>query len=57
MPGPYGRLFANLNRHRVRYVTIGGMAAIVYGVPRSTLDADVLIAPTERRLSAGEVRA
>jgi predicted transcriptional regulator len=35
-----------LNRHRVRYVLIGGAAAILHGVPRPTRDVDVLIEPT-----------
>lgn len=40
------RLYKSLNKHRVRYLIIGGVAAIIYGVPRSTLDVDILIDPT-----------
>ncbi len=36
-------VFASFERHRVRYVIIGGVAAILHGVPRSTFDVDVLI--------------
>lgn len=36
-------VFESLQRHDVRYVAIGGVAAILHGVPRITLDLDVLI--------------
>jgi predicted nucleotidyltransferase len=39
-------LFASLNSRRVDYLVIGGVAAIAYGVPRLTLDLDLLIRPT-----------
>jgi hypothetical protein len=39
-------VFASLQRHRVRYVVIGGIAAILHGVPRITLDLDILIEAT-----------
>ena len=39
-------LFASLNSHNARYLVIGGVAAISYGVPRLTLDVDLLIEPT-----------
>jgi len=32
-----------LNRHNVRYVVIGGIAAVLHGVPRATFDLDLLI--------------
>ncbi len=35
-----------LNRHRVRYVLIGGAAAVLHGVIRPTKDVDVLIEAT-----------
>lgn len=35
------RLFATLDRHEVRYVVIGGIAAIAHGNPRATFDLDV----------------
>jgi len=57
MPGELdlGRLLAALDRHRVSYVMIGGMAAVVHGSPFPTEDVDITPAPTEdnrRRLSA-----
>lgn len=36
-------VFASLNRHDVRYVVIGGIAAVLHGVPRATFDLDLLI--------------
>lgn len=36
-------VFLSLNSHHVRYVVIGGTAAILYGVPRATFDLDILI--------------
>ncbi len=35
------RLFAVLQRHRVSYVLIGGLAALVHGSPFPTEDADI----------------
>ena len=40
------KLYKSLNKYRARYLIIGGVAAIVYGVPRTTLDIDILIEPT-----------
>lgn len=37
---PIGQL-AVLNRHRVRYVVVGGFAAVAYGSPLPTSDVDV----------------
>ncbi len=34
-------LFACLDRHGVRYVLIGGLAAVLHGSPLPTLDADI----------------
>lgn len=39
-------VFASLNSHEVRYVVIGGIAATLHGVPRSTFDLDLLIDAT-----------
>lgn len=36
-------LFAALERHRARYLVIGGFAANIYGVPRFTYDVDLFI--------------
>ena len=39
-------VFASLESHDVHYLIIGGIAAIIHGVPRATFDLDVLIDPT-----------
>ena len=36
-------VFSSLQRHKVRYVVIGGIAAVLHGVPRATFDLDILI--------------
>lgn len=40
-------VFRCLSARDVRYVVIGGVAAIVHGVPRTTFDVDLLIDATE----------
>ncbi len=40
-------VFASLNRHDVRYLVVGGIAAVLHGVPRATFDLDILIEPTD----------
>jgi len=39
-------VFRSLQRHEVRYVVIGGISAILHGIPRVTFDLDILIEPT-----------
>jgi len=39
-------VFASFQKNDVRYLVIGGIAAVLYGVPRATFDLDVLIEPT-----------
>ncbi len=39
-------VFASCERHDVRYIVIGGIAAILHGVPRATFDLDLLIEAT-----------
>lgn len=36
-------VFESFQRRGVRYVVIGGIAAVLYGVPRATFDLDILI--------------
>jgi hypothetical protein len=36
-------VFASLQKHKVHYVVIGGIAAVLHGVPRATFDLDILI--------------
>ena len=39
-------LFECLNKEKVEYLLVGGVTAIAYGVPRTTIDIDILINPT-----------
>ena len=39
-------VFASLQQREVRYVVIGGIAAVLHGVPRATFDLDMLIEAT-----------
>ncbi len=39
-------VFASLESHEVRYLVIGGIAAVLHGVPRATFDLDILIEAT-----------
>lgn len=40
----YLDLFRSLEQHRVRYLLVGGLAVNLYGVPRMTMDVDVILA-------------
>jgi hypothetical protein len=39
-------VFESFHSHEVKYLVIGGVAAILHGVPRTTLDLDILIEAT-----------
>ena len=39
-------VFASFQKHNVRYLVIGGIAAVLHGVPRATFDLDILIEAT-----------
>jgi len=39
-------VFVSCQKHDVRYVIIGGIAAVLHGVPRATFDLDILIDAT-----------
>ncbi|RKY83037.1 hypothetical protein DRP98_08040 [candidate division KSB1 bacterium] len=39
-------VFASFQKHEVKYVVIGGIAAVLHGVPRATFDLDILIEAT-----------
>ena len=39
-------VFASLQKHEVKYVVIGGIAAVLHGVPRATFDVDILVEAT-----------
>lgn len=44
------KVFRALNESDIKYVLIGGLASIVYGVPRTTVDIDIAIEPTEKNI-------
>jgi hypothetical protein len=39
-------VFKSFQEREVRYVVIGGIAAVLHGVPRATFDLDILIDAT-----------
>ena len=39
-------VFKSLQEFNVQYVVIGGIAAVLHGVPRATFDLDILIDAT-----------
>ena len=46
MINEYLKLYKSLNKNKVKYIIIGGVACIIYGVPRTTLDIDIFIERT-----------
>jgi hypothetical protein len=42
--------FASFQKHEVRYIVIGGIASVLYGVPRATFDLDILIDATPENI-------
>lgn len=38
-------VFKSFQQHDVRYIVIGGIASVLYGVPHATFDLDILIDP------------
>jgi tRNA nucleotidyltransferase/poly(A) polymerase len=39
-------VFKSFQKHKVRYVVIGGIDSVLHGVPRATFDLDILIDAT-----------
>ena len=39
----YEEIFQELNRREVRYLVVGGVAVNLYGVPRATMDLDLMV--------------
>lgn len=39
--------FESFQKHDLKYLVIGGIAAVLYGVPRATFDLDILIDATQ----------
>jgi predicted nucleotidyltransferase len=47
--GPLPEVTSLLHRLNIRYVVIGGVAALYYDVPRMTFDIDILISPLDKQ--------
>lgn len=43
-------VFESFQKHEVRYIVIGGIASVLYGVPRATFDLDILIEATPENI-------
>ncbi len=39
-------VFSSFQKHEVKYLVIGSIAAVLYGVPRATFDLDILVEAT-----------
>jgi hypothetical protein len=53
-------VFASFQKHDVKYLVIGGIAAILHGVPRATFDLDIFIEaspPNAQKLLAALLEA
>ncbi len=44
------KIIKTLNKHKIKYLLIGGFAAVLYGVPRSTFDIDIAISPDSKNI-------
>jgi len=47
----YEDVFSQLNSKKVRYLVVGGIAVNLYGVPRATMDLDLMVETSETNLS------
>lgn len=52
MNDPLLRLIQSLSRKRVKFLVVGGMAAVLYGVERATFDLDILVSKEDPNLQA-----
>jgi hypothetical protein len=43
-------IFKKLNESQTKYLIVGGLASILYGVPRTTADIDITVMPTKNNL-------
>lgn len=48
----YLELFQKLESANIRYMLVGGLAMNLYGVPRSTMDVDIVLAMDQGNLRA-----
>lgn len=50
-PGDFKLIIGTLNKAGVRYLVIGGVAAVLHGARRATFDVDICLSITEDNLS------
>ncbi len=43
-------VFESFQQYKVKYVVIGGIAAVLHGIPRATFDLDILIEATQENV-------
>ncbi|MBE9580693.1 MAG: hypothetical protein IMF18_03635 [Proteobacteria bacterium] len=43
-------VFRSFQQHEVKYVVIGGIAAVIHGVPRATFDLGILVEATPENI-------
>ena len=48
----YLELFRALDRHRVDYLLVGGLAVALHGIERSTMDIDIVVGTVQANLQA-----
>lgn len=48
----YLELFRQLDDNKIHYMLVGGLAMNLYGVPRSTMDVDIVLAMNQDNLKA-----
>ena len=46
----YEDVFRSMDREKIKYLLIGGVAAILHGVPRSTADIDIMLLMTRENI-------
>lgn len=46
----YEDIFRKLNKENIRYLLIGGVAVILYGVPRATGDVDIMLSMSSENI-------
>jgi hypothetical protein len=49
-PSQFEKLLAGLARHGVDFAIVGGLAVVLNGYPRLTVDADILVHPSQQNL-------
>jgi predicted nucleotidyltransferase len=52
LPRDFREFLKLLNRHRVRYVVVGGYSVVYHGYPRYTGDIDIFVAISPRNAAA-----